>query len=97
MQGEDNSMELLEEEPLLLTDEVKTEEISQQPIVLSPAVRKMVTEKDINLDNVKGTGKAGRILKGDLITMMGANPQPCLLYTSPSPRDVGISRMPSSA
>ena len=36
----------------------------------------MVAEKNINLDNVKGTGKAGRILKGDLITMMGANPQP---------------------
>ena len=72
----DNSMGLLEEEPLLLTDEVKDEEISQQPIVLSPAVRKMVAEKNINLDNVKGTGKAGKILKGDLITMMGANPQP---------------------
>ena len=73
---EDNSMELLEEEPLLLTEEVETEETSQQPIILSPAVRKMVAEKNINLDNVKGTGKAGRILKGDLITMMGANPQP---------------------
>ena len=73
---EDNSMEPKEEQPLLLTEEVKTEEISQQPIVLSPAVRKMVAEKNINLDNVKGTGKAGRILKGDLITMMGANPQP---------------------
>ena len=73
---EDKSMELLEEEPLLLTEEVKTEETSQQPIILSPAVRKMVAEKNINLDNVKGTGKAGRILKGDLITMMGANPQP---------------------
>ena len=72
---EDNSMEP-KEEPLLLTEEVKTEEISQQPIVLSPAVRKMVAEKNINLDNVKGTGKAGRILKGDLISMMGANPQP---------------------
>ena len=69
-------MELLEEEPLLLTEEVETEETSQQPIILSPAVRKMVAEKNINLDNVKGTGKAGRILKGDLITMMGANPQP---------------------
>jgi 2-oxoglutarate dehydrogenase E2 component (dihydrolipoamide succinyltransferase) len=69
-------MGLLEEEPLLLTDEVKDEEISQQPIVLSPAVRKIVAEKNINLDNVKGTGKAGRILKGDLISMMGANPQP---------------------
>ena len=73
---EDNSMGLLEEEPLLLTDEIKDEEISQQPIVLSPAVRKIVAEKNINLDNVKGTGKAGRILKGDLISMMGANPQP---------------------
>ena len=73
---EDNSMGLLEEEPLLLNDEVKDEEISQQPIVLSPAVRKIVAEKNINLDNVKGTGKAGRILKGDLISMMGANPQP---------------------
>ena len=73
---EDKSMELLEEEPLLLTEEVETEETSQQPIVLSPAVRKMVAEKNINLDNVKGTGKAGRILKGDLITMMGTNPQP---------------------
>ena len=73
---EDKSMELLEEEPLLLTEEVETEETSQQSIILSPAVRKMVAEKNINLDNVKGTGKAGRILKGDLITMMGANPQP---------------------
>ena len=69
-------MKLLEEEPLLLTEEVETEETPQQPIILSLAVRKMVAEKNINLDNVKGTGKAGRILKGDLITMMGANPQP---------------------
>ncbi len=75
---EDNSMELLEEEPLLLTEEVETEETSQQPIILSPAVRKMVAEKNINVDNVKGTGKAGRILKGDLIGMMGTNPQPNL-------------------
>ncbi len=73
---EDNSMKLLEEEPLLLTDEVELEETSQQPIILSPAVRKIVAEKNINLDNVKGTGKAGRILKGDLISMMGTNPQP---------------------
>ena len=73
---EDRSMELLEEEPLLLTEEVETEETPQQPIILSPAVRKMVAENNINLDNIKGTGKAGRILKGDLITMMGANPQP---------------------
>ena len=33
-------------------------------------------ENKINLDEVKGTGKDGRILKGDLISLMGANPQP---------------------
>ena len=26
-----------------------------------------------------------------------ASPEPCLLYTSPSPRDATLSRMPSSA
>ena len=30
-------------------------------------------------------------------TLMGEQPNPCLLYTSPSPRDRTRSRMPSSA
>ena len=67
---------LMEEEPLVLMEEVKSPETSNQPVVLSPAVRKMVTEKKINIDQVKGTGKDGRILKGDLISQMGFNPQP---------------------
>ena len=33
---------------------------------------------------------------GSLIRVAAA-PQPCLLYTSPSPRDLSTSRMPSSA
>jgi len=36
---------------------------------LSPAVRKMVEENNINILNVEGTGKAGRISKGDLINL----------------------------
>ena len=32
-----------------------------------------------------------------LSEIIGANPYPCLLYTSPSPRDATLSRMPSSA
>jgi len=67
---------LMDEEPLVLTEEVKSPETSNQPVVLSPAVRKMVAEKKINIDQVKGTGKDGRILKGDLISQMGVNPQP---------------------
>ena len=69
---------LMDEEPLVLNQEIKSREpeISNQPVVLSPAVRKMVAEKKINIDQVEGTGKDGRILKGDLISKMGANPEP---------------------
>ena len=67
---------LLDEEPLVLTDEVNETKPIKQNKTLSPAVRKMVVENKINLDEVKGTGKDGRILKGDLISLMGANPQP---------------------
>ncbi|OCW75597.1 dihydrolipoamide succinyltransferase [Pelagibacteraceae bacterium GOM-A2] len=67
---------LLDEEPLVLTDEVEETKPIKQNKTLSPAVRKMVVENKINLDEVKGTGKDGRILKGDLISLMGTNPQP---------------------
>ena len=67
---------LLDEEPFVLTDEVEETKPIKQNKTLSPAVRKMVVENKINLDEVKGTGKDGRILKGDLISLMGANPQP---------------------
>ena len=43
---------------------------------LSPSVRKIVKENNIDLSNVKGTGKDGRISKGDLINLMGNIPQP---------------------
>ena len=35
--------------------------------------------------------------KGNRITEEGTNKPTCLLYTSPSPRDMRRSRMPSSA
>jgi len=69
-----------EEEPLILNEEVEIEEKQLEPleknINLSPAVRKIVTEKKIDINKIKGTGRDGRILKGDLITLMGENPQP---------------------
>ena len=43
---------------------------------LSPAVRKIVSENKIDIKSVKGSGKDGRVLKGDLINLMGINPPP---------------------
>jgi 2-oxoglutarate dehydrogenase E2 component (dihydrolipoamide succinyltransferase) len=67
------------EEPLILTNEVKEEikvETKEDNQTLSPAVRKIVVENKIDIQSVKGSGKDGRILKGDLISLMGAQPQP---------------------
>ena len=68
-----------QEQPLILTEEVKNESDSNQTSnkqVLSTALRKIVEENNINLDTVKGTGKDGRLLKGDLINLMSKNPPP---------------------
>tara|TARA_B110000263_G_scaffold246982_1_gene258931 strand:- start:84 stop:1442 length:1359 start_codon:yes stop_codon:yes gene_type:complete len=42
---------------------------------LSPAVRKIAEEKNIDLSNVEGSSKDGRIAKGDLINLMGIEPE----------------------
>lgn len=41
---------------------------------LSPAVRKIVEENNIDISNIQGSGKSGRISKGDLIDLMGNTP-----------------------
>jgi len=66
------------EQPLILNQEIKSEtkviknEVNQ---TLSPAVRKIVEENQININDIKGSGKDGRIIKGDLIQLMGATPK----------------------
>ena len=85
---EEKKIENIQEEPLILTDEIVEDEAPKAKIdksesktnlesqMLSPAVRKIVVENKIDINSVKGSGKGGRVLKGDLISLMGANPQP---------------------
>ena len=42
---------------------------------LSPAVRKIAEEEKIDLTNIEGSAKDGRIAKGDLINLMGIAPE----------------------
>ena len=62
------------EEPLILSQEI-TKDVKIEKNILSPAVRKTVDEKRIDIKNIKGSGKDGRILKGDLISLMGSTPK----------------------
>ena len=68
-----------EEKPLVLTKEIEPFKVEVETKIdetLSPAVRKIVTENKIDISSVKGSGKDGRVLKGDLINLMGVNPPP---------------------
>ena len=68
-----------EDQPLILTNEISDVQKKDDKKIdqtLSPAVRKIVNEKKIDTKSIKGSGKDGRILKGDLINLMGANPPP---------------------
>ena len=85
---EEKKTENTQDEPLILTEEIIEEEVPKPEIeksepktntesqTLSPAVRKIVIENKIDINSVQGSGKDGRVLKGDLISLMGANPQP---------------------
>ena len=66
----------ISEKPLVLTKEHKAHKNYATNKTLSPAVRKIVEENNIKIETVKGTGKSGQILKGDLISLMGTNPMP---------------------
>ena len=67
------------EEPLVLNNEIETDSKivkAESNQTLSPAVRKIVEENKIDIKKVKGSGKDGRIIKGDLIQLMSRTPKP---------------------
>ena len=74
--------EKVEDEPLILEEIHEEKKILKQPLKIkketkvSPAARKMANEAKINLDQVRGTGKNGIILKEDIMELMGSKPSP---------------------
>ena len=81
---DDSLQKVMEEEtasaePLVLTNEIEEEKKitpKLKSLNLSPAVRKIVAENEIDIQSIEGTGRDGRILKGDLISLMGLQPKP---------------------
>ena len=61
---------------LVLNDEYKKNivQASETKRAVSPSARKLAQEKNINLGRVKGSGKHGLVLKGDLLDLMDSKP-----------------------
>ena len=74
--------EKVEDEPLILEEIHEEKKILKQPLKIkketkvSPAARKMANEAKIDLDQVRGSGKNGIILKEDIMELMGSKPSP---------------------
>jgi len=57
------------------------------PVPLSPAVRKLVEERDVDVSQVPGTGKSGRVTKGDVLKFLNDQdnpPKSATVETKPS-------------
>ena len=74
---ENKDKEKSEEVPLILTEVHIEQKTSKDKITntVSPAARKFAADSNINLNEVKGSGKNGVILKEDLLDLMGVAPK----------------------
>ena len=73
---------VLQEEPLILdtvhkdTNEATIQKKSDQNLRISPSARKIASEKNIDVQSIKGSGKNGIVLKEDVMSLMGVKPSP---------------------
>ena len=78
----DNESITNEEEPLVLNEVLKEKEAvkksssTKQDTLISPAARKMANEANVDIKEIRGTGKNGVILKEDIMSLMGSKPSP---------------------
>lgn len=63
---------------------------------LSPAVRRLVTEHGLDPAQITGTGKDGRILKGDVLEFMKEDPAPAEAGEVPTPSKAAEHAVPRS-
>jgi 2-oxoglutarate dehydrogenase E2 component (dihydrolipoamide succinyltransferase) len=78
-----------EEEPFILTEAHSEQKVPRNPDtkIISPAARKLATDSNINLNEVKGSGKNGVVLKEDLLDLMGTMPKPSERKTTHGPEE----------
>ena len=66
-------------EPVLILEEEHEEYKPEKKLrkkTASPSARKIAEEKNINLEDIQGSGRHGVVLKEDLVNLMGSKPSP---------------------
>ena len=65
--------------------------------VLTPAVRKLIEENALDANAIQGSGKDGRILKGDVLTLLEASAPATLTPEAPAPVAPAIAELAETA
>ena len=71
---EPGTVSVAKKEPVKASEPVKPKTIevpTSKKEILSPAVKRIIEEKRIDISTISGSGRDGRILKGDLLESMG--------------------------
>ncbi|OGT74435.1 MAG: dihydrolipoamide succinyltransferase [Gammaproteobacteria bacterium RIFCSPLOWO2_02_FULL_57_10] len=63
-------------------ESVATESASAEEPMLSPAAKKIAEENGVNIDNLKGSGKNGRVTKEDVLEFVSKGKAPAAASTS---------------
>jgi 2-oxoglutarate dehydrogenase E2 component (dihydrolipoamide succinyltransferase) len=74
------------------SDAPKAESTSSGDVKAMPSAQRVASENQVDLSKVEGTGKDGRVTKGDALKAIehGARaPEPAAVSQSPAPRDTG--------
>jgi pyruvate/2-oxoglutarate dehydrogenase complex dihydrolipoamide acyltransferase (E2) component len=84
------------------TTEAGAEPDTEPSVTLSPAVRRLVRQYDLDITGIHGTGPSGRIKVGDVIALVGSRPEAAPPRTAdpsnPSPvRHEALDERPCSA
>jgi len=72
--------------PAPAAEKTSPEKTSPGADVLSPAVRRLTTEEKMEPAKISGTGKGGRLTKGDVLAHLKAEPQPAATDDQEKPR-----------
>ena len=63
----------------------------------SPVVMRMAAEHDLDLSQIEGTGRGGRVRKQDVLAFLEAKPEPPMHIESPYKPDEAPPRVPAAA
>ncbi|NIP14378.1 MAG: 2-oxoglutarate dehydrogenase complex dihydrolipoyllysine-residue succinyltransferase [Pseudomonadales bacterium] len=72
-------------------DQAERPEVGDDEVSASPAARKLAMESGLDIQQIEGTGKAGRITREDVAQAASARQEPAALVPEPAPLEPGVA------